>query len=57
MRGARVARYSSISTSTPRVAMEVLRHTDFDLAMEIYAQVSSQATRDALKRLGESLDG
>ena len=41
----------------PRVAMEVLRHTDFDITMEIYAQVTSQATRDALKRLGESLDG
>ena len=41
----------------PRVTMEVLGHTDFDLTMEIYAQVSSQATRDALKRMGESLDG
>ncbi|GII25456.1 hypothetical protein Pme01_50530 [Planosporangium mesophilum] len=26
-------------------------------SMEIYAKVSSAATRDALKRLGESLDG
>jgi hypothetical protein len=41
----------------PRVTMEVLGHTDFDLTMEIYAQVSSQATCDALKRMGESLDG
>ena len=34
--------------------MEVLGHTDFDLTMEIYAQVSSQATCDALKRMGKA---
>lgn len=41
----------------PRVAMQILRHADFDITMEIYTQVSSKQTRDALKRLGESLDG
>ena len=41
----------------PRVAMQILRHTDFTLTMEIYPLASSAATRDALKRLGESLDG
>jgi integrase len=40
----------------PRVAMEILRHADFSLTMEIYTQVSSKQTRDALRRLGESLD-
>ena len=39
----------------PRVAMEVLRHADFAVTMEIYTQVSSKQTREALKRLGESL--
>jgi len=41
----------------PRIAMQILRHAQFAITMEIYTQVSSQATRDALKRLGESLDG
>jgi integrase len=41
----------------PRVAMQILRHAQFSITMEIYTQVSSKATREALKRLGESLDG
>ncbi len=41
----------------PRVAMQILRHAQFSLTMEIYTQVSSKATQDALKKLGESLDG
>lgn len=39
----------------PRVAMEILRHADFTVTMEVYTQVSSKQTREALKRLGESL--
>jgi integrase len=39
----------------PRVAMEILRHADFAVTMEIYTQVSSKQTREALKRLGQSL--
>ncbi|RQX19267.1 hypothetical protein DDE19_04820 [Micromonospora ureilytica] len=39
----------------PRVAMQVLRHARFAVTMEIYTQVSNKATRDALKRLGDSL--
>jgi integrase len=39
----------------PRVVMQVLRHAQFSITMEIYSKVSSTATRDALKRLGESL--
>jgi integrase len=41
----------------PRVAMQILRHAQFSITMEIYTQVSSEKTRDALKRLGDSLDG
>ena len=37
--------------------MQILRHAQFSLTMEIYTQVSSTATRDALRKLGESLDG
>jgi integrase len=40
----------------PRVAMRILRHAQFSLTMEVYAEASSAATRDALKRLGEVLD-
>src|SRR5690606_37450633 len=40
----------------PRIAMAILRHADVSITVEVYAQVSSQATRDALRRLGESLD-
>jgi hypothetical protein len=36
--------------------MQILRHADFSITMEIYSKVSSATTRDALKRLGESLD-
>ena len=39
----------------PRVAMEILRHAQFSLTMEIYTQVSSAQTREALRKLGESL--
>lgn len=35
--------------------MQVLRHARFSVTMEIYTQVSNKATRDALKRLGDSL--
>ena len=40
----------------PRVAMQILRHTDFKITMEVYTHVSDQQTREALKRLGNSLD-
>ena len=34
------------------MAMTILRHARFSITMEIYTQVSSEATREALKRLG-----
>jgi len=40
----------------PSVAMQILRHADFSITMEVYSRVTPQTTRDALKRLGESLD-
>jgi hypothetical protein len=35
--------------------MQVLRHAQFSITMEIYTEVSSEQTREALRRLGESL--
>jgi hypothetical protein len=40
----------------PRVPMQILRHAQFEITMEIYSQASSAAAREALKRLGEALD-
>lgn len=39
----------------PRIAMAILRHADFSITMEVYSQASPKATRDALRRLGDSL--
>ncbi|NEA37558.1 tyrosine-type recombinase/integrase [Streptomyces sp. SID13031] len=41
----------------PRVAMQILRHSRISTTMEIYTHVPSEVTRQALKRLGASLDG
>ena len=41
----------------PRVAMQIMRHADSAVTMEIYTKVSSEATRTALRMLGERLDG
>ena len=35
--------------------MQILRHANFNITMEVYSQVSSAATREALKKLGEAL--
>ena len=40
----------------PRVAMQVLRHSKIAVTMEVYAEVVSASTKDALRRLGEQLD-
>jgi integrase len=39
----------------PRVAMRILRHSKIAITMEIYTEVPSAATRDALKKLGQQL--
>lgn len=36
----------------PRVAMQILRHSKIAVTMEIYTEIPSAATRDALKKLG-----
>jgi len=41
----------------PRVAMGILRHSRISLTMEIYTQVPTPETRDALRRLSDQLDG
>jgi integrase len=41
----------------PREVMQILRHAQIAVTMEVYAQASSKATRTALKRLGDSLHG
>ncbi|HJT05261.1 MAG TPA: tyrosine-type recombinase/integrase [Pseudonocardiaceae bacterium] len=41
----------------PRQVMQILRHAQIAVTMEIYAQASTNATRSALKRLGDSLSG
>jgi len=40
----------------PRVAMQILRHSNIAVTMDIYTEVPSDATRKALKRLGKWLD-
>jgi hypothetical protein len=37
--------------------MQILRHADFKVTMEIYTKVSSEQTRAALKRLDERMSG
>lgn len=39
----------------PRVAMAILRHSQIAVTMDIYSQVSSASTREALRRLGNQL--
>jgi len=41
----------------PRVAMQILRHSTIAITMEIYTEVLDVRTRDALRRLGDQLDG
>jgi len=40
----------------PRVAMQILRHSKIAVTMEIYTEVPSAATREALGKLGQWLD-
>lgn len=40
----------------PRVAMAILRHSQIAVTMEIYSQVTSAKTLDALRRLGDQFD-
>ena len=40
----------------PRVAMAILRHSQIAVTMDVYAQVSSESTREALLQLGGALE-
>jgi integrase len=40
----------------PRVAMQILRHSKIAVTMEIYTEVPSAGTREALRKLGGWLD-
>jgi len=37
--------------------MQILRHSQIAVTMDIYSQVTSDSTLSALKRLGEELEG
>jgi hypothetical protein len=37
--------------------MQILRHSQIAVTMEIYSEVPSATTRNALKRLGRHLNG
>jgi hypothetical protein len=37
--------------------MQILRHSKIAITIEIYTDVPDARTRDALRRLGDSLDG
>ena len=39
----------------PRVAMQILRHSKIAITMEVYTEVMSSATREALRKLGDQL--
>jgi integrase len=41
----------------PRVVMQILRHTKIGIMMEFYTEVRYPRTRDAVRRLGDQLDG
>ena len=41
----------------PRVAMQILRHSQIAVTMDVYSQVTSDSTLRALKALGERLEG
>jgi integrase len=41
----------------PRVAMQILRHSQIAVTMNVYSEVSTEDTREALRRLGERLSG
>jgi integrase len=40
----------------PRVAMQIMRHSQIAVTMNIYSEVSSIETREALKKLGRELE-
>jgi integrase len=39
----------------PNIAQRILRHAQVAITLEIYTDATDEATRDALRRLGETL--
>lgn len=39
----------------PRVAMQILRHSQIAVTMNVYSEVPTEATRRALHRMGDQL--
>jgi integrase len=39
----------------PRIAMQILRHSRIAVTLEIYTEATSEATRSALRKLGDIL--
>jgi hypothetical protein len=37
--------------------MQILRPSQIAMTMDVYSEVPSEATKEALRRLGQSLDG
>jgi hypothetical protein len=61
----RITRYSTLKTCgfllaaldvRPPVAMQILQHSRIAITMEIYTEVPSTATREALRKLGQWLE-
>lgn len=48
---------SRYGTVHPHVAMQILRHVQIAVTMNVYSEVSSTETREALRRLGAQLEG
>ncbi|MFF4652919.1 hypothetical protein [Streptomyces sp. NPDC001380] len=39
----------------PRIAMQILRHSQIAVTMEVYTHVPAESTRKALRKLGSTL--
>jgi hypothetical protein len=39
----------------PRVVMQILRHSQIAVTMNVYSEVPSEASRKALRKLGKQL--
>jgi integrase len=37
----------------PKVAQKILRHSQISMTLEVYAHVTDEQTREALRRLGD----
>ncbi len=40
----------------PRVVMQILRHSQIAVTMDVYSRVTSESTRTAVRRLGSEFE-